>query len=160
MCAGCAKCERGYKLCSGPTEHMEDAPGHGAANDLFPDGAHACAGDCLRLRQRQPVVQQTQLKDLEDRQGPPEPASVPNVRFGQSTNRILPIEELHDEALKYFEKQALLLERNVAKACEEKEIDRLTSVISAMERQQIQRAEIHLPTWHISVQGRLRTLRR
>ena len=66
--------------------------------------------------------------------GPPEPASVPNVRFGQSTNRILPIKELHDEAIKYFEKQALLHERNVAKACEEKEIDSLKSVISAMER--------------------------
>ena len=38
--------ERDYKLCSGPTEHMEDAHGHGAANDLFPDGAHECAGDC------------------------------------------------------------------------------------------------------------------
>ena len=36
--------------------------------------------------------------------GPPEPASVPNVRFGQSTNRIHPIKELHDEALRYFEK--------------------------------------------------------
>ena len=35
--------------------------------------------------------------------GPPEPASVPNVRFGQITNRIHPIKELHDEALKYFE---------------------------------------------------------
>ena len=39
--------------------------------------------------------------------GPPEPASVPNVRFGQSTNRIHPIKELHDEALKYFEKTSL-----------------------------------------------------
>ena len=45
----------------------------------------------------------------------PEPASVPNVRFGQSATRIHPIKELHDEALKYFEKQALLHERNVLK---------------------------------------------
>ena len=67
--------------------------------------------------------------------GPPEPASVPNVRFGQSTNRIHPIKELHDEALKYFEKQALLHERNVLKLVRtQKEIDRLTSVISAMEQ--------------------------
>ena len=67
--------------------------------------------------------------------GPPEPASVPYVRFGQSTNRIHPIKELHDEALKYFEKQALLHERNVLKLVRtQKEIDRLTSVISAMEQ--------------------------
>ena len=67
--------------------------------------------------------------------GPPEPASVPNVRFGQSTNRIHPIRELHDEALKYFEKQALLHERNVQKLVRtQKEIDRLTSVISAIEQ--------------------------
>ena len=79
-------------------------------------------------------MQRTQFKDLEDRQGPPEPASVPNVRFGQSTNRIHPIKELHDEALKYFEKQALLHERNVQKLVTQKEIDRLTSVISAMEQ--------------------------
>ena len=65
----------------------------------------------------------------------PEPASVPNVRFGQSTNRIHPIKELHDEALKCFEKQALLHERNVLKLVRtQKEIDRLTSVISAMEQ--------------------------
>ena len=55
--------------------------------------------------------------------GPPEPASVPNVRFGQSTNRIHPVKELHDEALKYFEKQALLHERKCAKACEDTEGD-------------------------------------
>ena len=67
--------------------------------------------------------------------GPPEPASVPNVRFGQSTHRIHPIKELHDEALKYFEKQALLHERNVRKLVRtQNEIDRLTSVISAMEQ--------------------------
>ena len=67
--------------------------------------------------------------------GPPEPASVPNVRFGQSTNRIHPIQELHDEALKYFEKQAVLHERNAQKLVRtQKEIDRLTSVISAMEQ--------------------------
>ena len=67
--------------------------------------------------------------------GPPEPASVPNVRFGQSTNRIHPIKESHDEALKYFEKQALLHERNVQHCARtQKEIDRLTSVISAMEQ--------------------------
>ena len=67
--------------------------------------------------------------------GPPEPASVPNVRFGQNTNRIHPIKELHDEALKYFEKQALLHERNVLKLVRtQKEIDRLMSVISAMEQ--------------------------
>ena len=67
--------------------------------------------------------------------GPSEPASVPNVRFGQSTNRIHPIKEVHDEALKYFEKQALLHERNVLNLVRtQKEIDRLTSVISAMEQ--------------------------
>ena len=67
--------------------------------------------------------------------GPLEPASVPNVRFGQSTNRIHPIKELHDEALKYFEKQALLHGRNVLKLVRtQKEIDRLTSVISAVEQ--------------------------
>ena len=65
--------------------------------------------------------------------GPPEPASVPNVRFGESTNRIHPIEELHDEALQYIGKQAVLHERNVLKLVRtQKEIDRLTSVISAM----------------------------
>ena len=86
--------------------------------------------------------------------GPPEPASVPVVRFGQSTNRIHPIKELHDEALKFFEKQALLHERNVLKLLRaQKEIDRLTSVSSAMEQSKLQRAEIHLPTWYISVQG-------
>ena len=52
--------------------------------------------------------------------GPPEPASVPNVRFGQSTNRIHPIKELHDEALKYFEKQALLHGRNLQKLVQSK----------------------------------------
>ena len=58
--------------------------------------------------------------------GPPEPASVPYVRFAQSTNRIHPIKELRDEALKYFEKQALLHERNVPKLVRtQKEIDRL-----------------------------------
>ena len=75
---GLPSCERGYELCSGPTEYLEDAHGHAAANDLFPDGAHACAGGLQRLRQQQPRVQRTQLKDLEDRQdrqGPPEPAS-------------------------------------------------------------------------------------
>ena len=55
--------------------------------------------------------------------GPPEPASVPNGRFGQSTTRIHPIKELHDEALKYFEKQALLHERKCTKACEDTEGD-------------------------------------
>ena len=66
---------------------------------------------------------------------PPEPASVPNVRCGQSTTRIHPIKELHDEALKYFEKQAVLHERNAQKLVRtQKEIDRLTSVISAMEQ--------------------------
>ena len=80
-------------------------------------------------------MQRTQLKDLEDRQDRPKPASVPHVRLGQSTNRIRPIKELHDEALKYFEKQALLHERNVLKLVRTlKEIDRLTSVISAMEQ--------------------------
>ena len=34
----------------------------------FQTGAHACAGDCIRLRQQQPEVQQTKLKDVEDRQ--------------------------------------------------------------------------------------------
>ena len=53
--------------------------------------------------------------------GPPDPAQVPNVRFGQSTTRIHPIKELHDEALKYFKKQALLHERKCTKACEDTE---------------------------------------
>ena len=67
--------------------------------------------------------------------GPLGPASVPNVRFGQSTTRIHPIKELHDEALKYFEKQALLHEGNVQKLVgTQKETDRLTCVISAMEQ--------------------------
>ena len=87
----------------------------------------------LRSRQQQPEVQQTQLKDLEDRQS--EPASVPNVRFGQSTTRIHPIKELYDEALKHFEKLALLHESNVQKLVRtQEEIDRLTSLISAMEQ--------------------------
>ena len=56
--------------------------------------------------------------------GPPEPASVPNVRFGQSTNRIHPIKELHDEAPKYFEKQATHAPwKKCTKACEDTEGD-------------------------------------
>ena len=67
--------------------------------------------------------------------GPPEPASVPNVRFGQSINRTYSIKELHDEAVKYFEEQALFHERDVQKLVRtQKENDRLTSVISAMEQ--------------------------
>ena len=67
--------------------------------------------------------------------GPPEPASVPNVRFGQSINRTYSIKELHDEAVKHFEEQALFHERDVQKLVRtQKEIDRLTSVISAMEQ--------------------------
>ena len=86
--------------------------------------------------------------------GPPEPTSVPNVRFGQSTTRIHPIKELHDEALKFFEKQALLRERNVQKLVRtQKEIDRLTSVISAMEQSKYNEL-VHLRS------RRLRTLRR
>ena len=79
--------------------------------------------------------------------GPPGPASVPNVRFGQGTFRIHPIKELHDEALKYFEKQALLHERNVQKLVRtQKEIDRLTSVISAMEQSKYNELKfIYLP---------------
>ena len=65
----------------------------------------------------------------------PEPASVPSVRFGQSATRIHPIKELHDEALEYFEKQALLHERNVQKLVRtQREIERLTMLISAMEQ--------------------------
>ena len=80
-----------------------DAHGRAAANDLFPDGAHACAGDCYGC--------------------------------DESTTRIHPIKELHDEALKYFEKQALLHERSVQEHVRtQKEIDRLTSVTSAMEQ--------------------------
>ena len=86
--------------------------------------------------------------------GPPEPASVPNVRFGQSTTRIHPIKKSHDEALKYFEKQALLHERNVQKLVRtQKEIDRLHVCGQCDGTKQTQRAEIHLPTWYISVQG-------
>ena len=132
MSAGFAKCKRGYELCSGPTEHLEDAHGHAAANDLFPDGAHACAGDCYGCGNRGAA---DAAQGSGRPSGPLEPASVPNVRFGQSTNRIHPIKKLHDEALKYFEKQALLHERNVLKLVRtQKEIDRLTSVISAMEQ--------------------------
>ena len=65
----------------------------------------------------------------------PELASVPSVRFGQSASRIYSIRELHDEARKYFEKQALLHERNVLKLVRtQREIERLTTVISAMEQ--------------------------
>ena len=74
-----------------------------------------------------------------------EPASVPNVRFGQSTTRIHPIKELYDEALKHFEKQAV--------RWTQEEIDRLTSLISAMEQNKYNELKIHLPTWYISVQG-------
>ena len=79
--------------------------------------------------------------------GPLEPASVPNVRFGQSTNRIHPIKELHDEAVKHFEKPALLHERNVQKLVRtQKDIDRLTSVISAMEQSKFNELKfIHPP---------------
>ena len=86
--------------------------------------------------------------------GPPESASAPNVRFGQSTTRIHPIKELHDEALKYFEKQALVHERNVQKLVRtQKEIHRLHVCDQCDGTKQTQRAEIHLPTWYISVQG-------
>ena len=64
-----------------------------------------------------------------------EPASVPSARFGQCTTRVHPIKELHDEALKYFEKLSLLHERNVQKLVRTQlEIDRRTSVVSAMEQ--------------------------
>ena len=67
--------------------------------------------------------------------GPPEPASVPNVRFGRAQTGSIQSKSPHDEPLKYFEKQALLHERNVLKLVRtQKEIDRLTSVISAMEQ--------------------------
>ena len=52
---------------------------------------------------------------------PPEPASVPNVRFGQSTKRIHPIKELQDEAK--YEKQPLLHEQKCTEACEDTEGD-------------------------------------
>ena len=52
--------------------------------------------------------------------GPPDPASVPNVRFGQSTNRIHPIQELHDEALKYFQNKPCSMKK-CTKACEDTE---------------------------------------
>ena len=62
-------------------------------------------------------------------------ASVLSARFGQCTTRINPIKELHDEALEYFEKQSLLHERNVQKLVRtQREIDRRTSVVSAMEQ--------------------------
>ena len=134
MSAGFAKCERGYELCSGPTEHLENAHGHAAANDLFPDRGSCVRWRLLRLRQQQPGVQRA-AQGSGRPSGPPEPTSVPNVRLGQCTNGIHPIKELHDEALKYFEKQALLHERNVLKLVRtQKEIDRLSSVISAMEQ--------------------------
>ena len=86
--------------------------------------------------------------------GPPETASVPNFRFGQSTTRIHPIKKSHDEALKYFENQALLRERTVRKLVRtQKEIDRLHVCDQCDGTKQIQRAEIHLPTWYISVQS-------
>ena len=60
---------------------------------------------------------------------------MPSARFGQCTTGIHPIKELHDEALEYFEKQALLHERNVQKLVRTQlEIDRRTSVVSAMEQ--------------------------
>ena len=67
---------------------------------------------------------------------------MPNVRFDQSTTRIRPIKELHDEALKYFEKQALLRERHVQKLVE---IDSLTSVISAMEQSKYNELKVIYP---------------
>ena len=134
MSARFAKCERGYELCSGPTEHLEDAPGYAAANDLFPDGLmHALETATVAATAARCAADAAQGSGRPS--GPPEPASVPNVRFGQSANRIHPIKELHDEALKYFEKQALLHERHLLKLVRtQKEIDRLTSVISAMEQ--------------------------
>ena len=136
MSAGFAKCERGYELCSGPTEHLEDAQGHAAANDLFPDWAHALETATVAATAAKGAADAAQGSGRPSGpSGPPEPASVPNVRFGQITNRIHSIKELHDEALKYFEKQALLHERNVLKLVRtQKEIDRLMSVISAMEQ--------------------------
>ena len=117
MSVGFSKCERGYELCSSPTEHLEDAHGHAAANDLFPDGAHACAGDCYGCGNSSQGCSGRKLKDLEDRQDRQDCLKLPR------------------EALKYFEKQALLHERNVLKLVRtQKEIDRLTSVISAMEQ--------------------------
>ena len=53
-------------------------------------------------------VQQMQPKGTGRPSGPRETASVPNVRYGQSTARIHPTKELHDEALTYFEKRASL----------------------------------------------------
>ena len=129
MSAGFAKCERVYELRSGPTEDMEDAHGYATANDTFPDGAHACAGDCYGCGSSSQGCSGRSSRIWKTVR------TASNVRFGQSTNRIHPIKELHDEALKYFEKQALLLERNVQKLVRtQKEIDRLTSVISAMEQ--------------------------
>ena len=68
--------------------------------------------------------------------GPPEPASCaksqvwPEHKQDPSDQK-----SSHDEALKYFEKQALVHERNVQKLVRtQKKIDRLTSVISAMEQ--------------------------
>ena len=62
--------------------------------------------------------------------GPPQTSDLARAQTGSIQSK-----SLHDEALKYFEKQALLLERNVQKLVRtQKEIDRLTSVISAMEQ--------------------------
>ena len=86
------------------------------------------------MRQRQPVVQQTQLKDLEDRQDRLNPHRCQTSDLARAQTGSFPLKSCTTRRSKYFQKQALLHERNVAKAYEEKEIDRLTSVINAMEQ--------------------------
>ena len=77
--------------------------------------------------------------------GPPGPASVPNVRFGQSTNRIHP-KSCTTRRSSTLKKQALLHERNVLKLVRTlKEIDRLTSVISAMEQSKYNELKFYPP---------------
>ena len=77
---------------AGPTEHMEDAHGHAAANDVFQT--------VLMRALETATVAATAARGAADAaqgsgrpSGPPEPASVPKVRFGQSTGRIHPIKE-------------------------------------------------------------------
>ena len=88
----------------------------------------------LLQSQQQPGVQQVRLRDLGDLQDRRNPHRCQASDLTSAAS-VHPIRELHDEALKYFEKQALLHERNVQKLVRtQREIDRLTSVISAKEQ--------------------------
>ena len=154
MSAGFAKCERGYELCSGPTEHVEDAHGYAAANDLFPDGAHACAGDCYGCGNSSQGCSGTQLKDLEDRQDRLNPYQCQTSDLARAQTGSIQSKSCTTRRSSTLKKQALLHERNVPKLVRtQKGIDRLTSVISAMEQSKYNELKFIYPAWYISVQG-------